>query len=338
MSEDNNTNTSDEKTYDLNGDGVPDEATRIGDTTYLDWDRDGKFDAMVTPEGEIYADLDGSYRFRTKVVDSDGDGTIDTLETDLDGDGIPDVIERDTTGDGILDTVERPADTTDLQVHRGTRHGSARLRHLRSVILPGPGRAGQQRRIGFALGGPNGLPVRLGVEPNHAHRVPPHRHGPVDHARQAVLPSVVFDDRPGTVSTSHRAQRLVPGVLFTDPHGPVDATGGPPHVHVQPHQVAHRQRGDRVPELVEQRDEVAAAGAFQQRHLPGAFPYRAGAQVGALSPPLPRVRHRRHAHSPHGVHHARSTGFDTGRRYAAGAGRDTAAVAPLTPERRVCPI
>lgn len=102
--EDKDTTT--EPVYDLNGDGVPDEVTKIGDTTYLDWDRDGKFDAMVTPEGEIYADLDGSYRFRTKAVDSDGDGVIDTLETDVDGDGVPDVVERDTTGDDILDSVE----------------------------------------------------------------------------------------------------------------------------------------------------------------------------------------------------------------------------------------
>jgi hypothetical protein len=106
MSEDKDTTT--EEIYDLNGDGIPDEVTQIGETKYLDWDRDGKFDAMVTPEGEIYADLDGSYRFRTRVVDSDGDGTVDTLETDVDGDGVPDIIERDTTGDGKFDTVTKP--------------------------------------------------------------------------------------------------------------------------------------------------------------------------------------------------------------------------------------
>lgn len=98
-------NAEENKTYDLNGDGVPDEATKIGDTTYLDWDRDGKFDAMVTPEGEIYADLDGSYRFRTKALDTNGDGKIDTLETDLDGDGVADVIEKDVDGDGKFDEV-----------------------------------------------------------------------------------------------------------------------------------------------------------------------------------------------------------------------------------------
>ncbi|ADD40759.1 hypothetical protein [Stackebrandtia nassauensis] len=97
--------TDKDKTYDLNGDGVPDEATKIGDTTYLDWDRDGKWDAMVTPEGDIYADLDGSYRFRTKALDTDGDGKIDTLETDLDGDGVADVIEKDIDGDGKFDEI-----------------------------------------------------------------------------------------------------------------------------------------------------------------------------------------------------------------------------------------
>ncbi|MGH8876036.1 MAG: hypothetical protein ACRD0P_01620 [Stackebrandtia sp.] len=94
-----------EKNYDLNGDGVPDEVTKIGDTTYLDWDRDGRFDAMVTPEGDIYADLDGSYRFRTKAVDSNGDGKVDTLETDLDGDGVADVVEKDTDGDGKFNEI-----------------------------------------------------------------------------------------------------------------------------------------------------------------------------------------------------------------------------------------
>lgn len=101
-----------DKTYDLNGDGVPDEVTRIGDHLYIDYNRDGKFDAMVTPDGEIYADLDGDHTYRTRMVDSDGDGVIDTLETDLDGDGIPDIIEKDTTGDGVLDTVVRPGDDT----------------------------------------------------------------------------------------------------------------------------------------------------------------------------------------------------------------------------------
>ncbi|CAM3223147.1 hypothetical protein [Stackebrandtia soli] len=91
--------------YDLNGDGVPDETTKIGETTYIDYNDDGKFDAMVTPEGEIYADLDGDSTFRTKVVDSDGDGVPDRLETDVDGDGVPDLIEIDSTGDGVIDTV-----------------------------------------------------------------------------------------------------------------------------------------------------------------------------------------------------------------------------------------
>ncbi|HZE42080.1 MAG TPA: hypothetical protein VE172_25060 [Stackebrandtia sp.] len=111
----------DEKTYDLNGDGVPDEVTKIGDTTYIDWDRDGKFDAMVTPEGEIYADLDGSYLFRTHAKDTTGDGTIDTLETDLDGDGVPDVIEKDLDGDGRFDEVikRRPADEDGADDDKG---------------------------------------------------------------------------------------------------------------------------------------------------------------------------------------------------------------------------
>lgn len=66
----------DDKSFDLNGDGIPD-----GNT--LDQDEDGEPDP----------------------VDVDGDGIPDGVAVDLNGDGVPDGVGYDTDNDGIIDVI-----------------------------------------------------------------------------------------------------------------------------------------------------------------------------------------------------------------------------------------